>query len=566
MIGAKVFLLLILSLALVVRLWGIGFGLPETHHWDEFTDLLNALQAARDGGRLLNYAGGSLIPYLLLPLYGGFSLWSALAAQMGSPQTLDLTETLLPARILVSLLSGVTILVTYLAAKALFPGPSGQRIGLMAALFLAIAPLSVQEAHYARGHSLAAFFVVVTLYFCVRLASQPLLRYYLLAGLSLGIAVAAEYYAATAALLILLAHYLALRGERVPLSPKTSLFHRPLLLSGSLAVAAFLALTPAALLDAPFFLSWLRWYTGENTGWWVDPEGMPIWFFYLGEHLRYGLGEPILIAALAGLALLLYKRHPATLFVLLFPVVFLILLDRGPNFARYALPLLPFLSMAAAAFIEFGFALLPLPKLWRPGVLGVLLLLFLLPSSLDVLRFDYLITQKDTRSYAREWLERNITPGSLIVVEGGHGSGLRPILGPELARSPQQLEVLRQEATSSSLIAYLEVLGATGRVRPAYQVYYPMRLESIAFEQYAVVPYLVSSSWALHRTPRDPRYERMLREEYVLLAEFAPNPPFRFDLYAWRMDYQALRQISPWGGDLILGPTLRVYARRDSLV
>jgi len=59
----------IVAVALVLRLWGIGFGLPELFHPDEPAYVLQALAVGRGLPDGLTFANPPLFKYLLLSVY-----------------------------------------------------------------------------------------------------------------------------------------------------------------------------------------------------------------------------------------------------------------------------------------------------------------------------------------------------------------------------------------------------------------------------------------------------------------------------------------------------------------
>jgi hypothetical protein len=84
------------------------------------------------------------------------------------------------------------------------------------------------------------------------------------------------------------------------------------------------------------------------------------------------------------------------------------------RFARYALPSVPALCLAAAAFID----LLPTLRLAKAG----LALAAIAPPLLDSISFDRVLGRPDTRSLASAWIEENLTPGASILVSEGYGA------------------------------------------------------------------------------------------------------------------------------------------------
>lgn len=73
--------------------------------------------------------------------------------------------------------------------------------------------------------------------------------------------------------------------------------------------------------------------------------------FYLAEDLRNGMGLGLEMLALLGVAYALYRHRAEDWMLLVFPLPLFLALATGENFAHYALPLLPFLAIAAARLL-----------------------------------------------------------------------------------------------------------------------------------------------------------------------------------------------------------------------
>ena len=122
-------LLIILSLALGVRLWGLDFGLPYTYHVDE-PRYLNAAVGMWQNGNLDPgwFMQPSLYTYLVALVVGSYYYYGRLTGQFSSPADLfqtpynfdGLTQQpaqFLLARLLTVLLALLTIWVVYAMAR-----------------------------------------------------------------------------------------------------------------------------------------------------------------------------------------------------------------------------------------------------------------------------------------------------------------------------------------------------------------------------------------------------------------------------------------------------------------
>ena len=83
-------------------------------------------------------------------------------------------------------------MLSILAVFALGTRIHNRWVGLLAAAFYASAPLAIQKAHFGTVNAIAAFFVILALYFAVRVQQRGGLTRYLLFGIACGLAVASR--------------------------------------------------------------------------------------------------------------------------------------------------------------------------------------------------------------------------------------------------------------------------------------------------------------------------------------------------------------------------------------
>jgi len=558
----RVALLVILILAFAVRAYGVDF---PRYHWDENTNMDGVLYASYHRLALPTYVHGSFFQYSVLALWSVY-LWVSGVA----PTTQNLllaffrdTQVLVLARLFLVAVGTMTVAVTYLLGKRLY----NTTTGLLAAFFLALTCLHTFESHYARGHVLAAFLVTLAVYFCARILHTGRARDYVLAGVSIGLATAAQYSALLALAPLIVAHAWRARTWRA------RLWHRSLWLGLDSAGIAFFLVTPYALLNFPFFAGEMKWFlTQVVSHTWVDAEGQPVWLFYLTEHLRNGMGLGLEIVALLGIVYALARHRPADWVLLAFPLLLFLSLARGENFARYALPLLPFLTIAAARGLHDLAERLRTRVAPRVVSLSLALVagLLMLPSFQNIVRYDFWLTQPDTRAQAAEWIRTHIPREASIVVEGAG------VLGPPVPPSRAMLDRLIDPTLRDFGSLYFWAMREQISREDGYRVETVFRLDErheggilvgkvASASEYVArgVDYVVTVSWMQRDASSRyaPEFAQSLAAAYVPVAEFRPTIVFRFDPYAWRMDYEALARVVP-GQAGVGGPILRIYQRR----
>ena len=152
------------------------------------------------------------------------------------------------------------------------------------------------------------------------------------------------------------------------------------------------------------------------------------WVVHLTSSLRYGLGLPLLVAGLVGLFLLAWKQPAKGVVVALFPVAYWALVGSGATvFARYILPVVPFLCLTAAyAVTELSRTMTALsgrPK-WSHAISSALALLVVAPSAWSVVQFDRLLSRTDSRVLAAQWVRAQFPDGANISQVGRRSTHL----------------------------------------------------------------------------------------------------------------------------------------------
>lgn len=561
-------LALVVLVALTVRVYGIGFPL---YHWDERLSFTDVFFAMGNNLSMLTYEHGSLLTYILL------LIWSPIVAvaQKGFPGFYEFflayyqNPLLLavPGRLISSFASVGTVVCVYFLGRRLYH----RTVGLIAAFFLALTFLEVAESHYMRTYALTSLFAILAVFFSVKILDERGLKNYVLAGLFVGIATAAQYTVVFVVVPLVTAHVIVI-WRNWGASAWRHLFSRSIIAGLDSAGLAFFLVTPYALLEFPAFAGYMKWFVLNRAGTaWVSPEGRPVWLFYLSEHLAGGMGVELEIVAILGLALALYRRRPHDLVLLEFPLLLFLTLNGGPNFARYAVPLLPFLMIVAANLV---YSMSEWWSRWLRPQLSVLVLVIVTfglatPSILNVLRFDFYLTQPDTRSLAAEWVQENVRSGSKIATEG------LDILGPYIPPTRSRIDAAMGKSGTESEREEMRALGTSLAGRPGYQVTQLFRLdqnvrggvvvaEVPSARAYADegIDYLVTVSW-MKRTADEEysdAFQQSLDAAYSPVTQIRPTILFRFDPYAWRTDYDALSRVTP-GVPQVGGPLLTIYRR-----
>ena len=89
-------------------------------------------------------------------------------------------------------------------------------------------------------------------------------------------------------------------------------------------------------------------------------------------------------------------------------------------YGRYLLPMVPMLCLLAAMAVVSGVSLLrryEIPRGPRAALIAMLTAAALVHPAYASIKFDQLIGRRDTTRMAYDWIQQNIPPGSIIVLE-----------------------------------------------------------------------------------------------------------------------------------------------------
>lgn len=471
----------ILALAFCLRLAGIQFGLPHLYHADEPIVVNHALAYGMGDFNPHFFKIPPLVSYLL---FGVFGLYFVGGRMLGLFRTVvdfehlfyaDPSSFYLMGRFIFGVLMGTaTVYLLYRLILKFF----GRERALLSAFFLAVSFLHVRDSHYIYTDIPLVLVMVAAFFFLLSLvSSEKRLSLHLASGAMIGLATATKYNG-----IALVVPYLyiivvsSLRGvppERAGrrsnlstgiASPRVAGLAMTVLsvtLAGFAVFLAYFLLNPYSLLDFGFFCK-------EITAQAKSQEGVG-WMHHLRYSLIGGMGFPLFFFALAGMIRALVRWDSLRgIFAVFLLSYYVILAFAAQPYDRYVLPLLPFLVFFAADLVlilaeRFG--------KYRKPVLGLVVGGLVFPSLLQSVLFDRVMTAKDTRTLAKEWIEENIAGGSHLALGWD-------FYMPRLAFSKNQLlekkeEVLRGGLHSRERLRKLDYLLAhSSGAKPSYNLFF----------------------------------------------------------------------------------------------
>ncbi len=408
--GSVLAVLVVLACAALPRFAVLDYGLPEQRmHGDERLSKLRARNLTRLG-RTTDWRWPNANTYLSV---AALQATHRLGRAVGSDRLAGL-HPFVVGRAWTALCGVLTVWLVYLLGARLFD----RSTGLAAAAILAATPL---HAHYSRlwltdAPMTLAYTLAVLL--AVRVFARPSLGRLALAGAAIGLATATKYNGASACFAVVLAALLA--WPKLPEPRRLLRLSAGLSLAALVSVAVFFACDPFILLAPASFLADLDHAVTLYTG---EPEtGLLGW--HVLRYVTFSLFEsdlgPVLgLLALLGGGLLLGRRRPAGVLVVVPAVLYLLAYSSSLRIIRMGnfLPVLPHAALAA------GFAAIWLTR--RVAVLGPRIRLLLAPAAaLILILAAWPATVQavgrlggDTRLAAKQWLHENVPPGAAVLTE-----------------------------------------------------------------------------------------------------------------------------------------------------
>jgi 4-amino-4-deoxy-L-arabinose transferase-like glycosyltransferase len=364
-------LLLVTALFLVafaLRVYGVRGSLPYVGHPDEPKLIDSAIHIVKTGDLNPNlYIWPSLYIYLEALVVRVQTIWGMLRGYYTGPESLpDVTHIFTQAagvyvwaRTLTAAVGAAAVALLYVVGREMFNG--SRRVGVVAALMLAVSPLHVEYSHYALTDvplSLAGLLVLWASYRFSRTrpggAGKPYSFFWpaVLCGLLVGIATGTKYnglylfVVPLTAWLMLRLRYRRSEGRALLVS---------LAALGGGAVLGFLLCEPYLILDWPQFY---RGFTFQVEAYEPAETWEQMWASIV-EHITnlrasdaYFFG-PAILGAIVLIASSPYRNRAWLLIP--FPIIYLLAMSRfSLTYVRNLLVTLPFLALICGFMVDLA--------------------------------------------------------------------------------------------------------------------------------------------------------------------------------------------------------------------
>ncbi len=407
-----------------LRFWAIGFGLPYPEaRPDETTIVITSTGLLYGGMNPHFFHWPSLMFYIVAAVYrigweiGHLQGHFVLKFDMFKDAAVHAGPYIMVARVIAAASGTLTIWLVYKLALRLFD----RLTAITAAFFVAAAFLHVRDSHFGvTDVPMTALVVAAMLPLATLLGDPSRVKTWVFAGALAGLAASTKYNGGVVAASGVAVAMVHLAGGDATARRDAV---RGLAAYAGAALIAFLAGTPYALLDWPHFIEGLRFDASHL----MEGHGVVLgrgWRYHLTFSLWYGMGAPLLFAALAGLAVV-WRSWRKAILLCSFPLLYFFVVGRGYTvFVRYITPVVPFLCLAAAIFVvELTRRIVAPARL--PGAVAAIAVLIVWPSLVRDWRFDRLMGQTDTRVLATDWVNARRETRRVAV----SGAGCVPLSG-----------------------------------------------------------------------------------------------------------------------------------------
>jgi 4-amino-4-deoxy-L-arabinose transferase-like glycosyltransferase len=402
----------VLAVAFGLRLWGIGHGLPFVYNVDEASNFVPTavgyyFTGSYDPHYFINPPAFSYLLHAVFGTWFGGGWPFGAGSDVGRAFATDPGAVFTAARATSAVLGTAAVGFVYLTGARLFD----RWVGLAAAAVMAVAFLPVFYSHLALNDVPALLPLAVSVYGSAGVLTRGRASDYALAGAGLGLAAATKYTAGIVVLPLVVACAVQLLGDR-----RTAL--RGIAVAAGLAAAAFVLANPYALLSFDDFWADVRKQEEAASGFGklgLDYDSGLVYYLWV---LTWGLGWVPLAAAVAGAVRLVAEDVRKALFLVPWPLVFIVYMGAQERFfGRWLLPAFPALALLAglgAVRVAQLAGSRPRARAAAGGVLAAALLAQGLFYSVHV---DRVLARDDTRNTARAWMAAHVPPQAKVVVE-----------------------------------------------------------------------------------------------------------------------------------------------------
>jgi hypothetical protein len=414
--SASVLLGGIIALAGLVRVWGLGFGLPHTQTRPDETQIIDVtLHFLRGNFSPPFYDYPWLYMWMLTGLYMAYYVWGAITGAFNTASDLvaswpvNWAPFFLISRGLSAAAGTATVLVVHRLAGKLW----GAATALVAALFMALNFLHARDSHFGTTDVTMTLFIVASVSLLISAHETRRRALFAAAGLMGGLATATKYNGAFLLAPLVASYCLNIvesPGRRLAALVDNRLLWFMLPFVGALGLGV-----PFVIADVERFWAAMRELSqsmqyGQGS---LTPENG--WLHHLSYSLRYGVSLPLLLVGAAGIIVLSVRQPRLGVLLFAFPAVyFAVAGSLGNLFFRYMIPVTPFLVLAAAWLVADTVRRVTPSS----AALAAAAVALVLPSAASTVQFNRILSATDNRVVVARWFADHVRPGESVVQSG----------------------------------------------------------------------------------------------------------------------------------------------------
>ncbi len=444
-------LFLILLLGISLRFYSLSWGLPYLFHYDEqfgvvFTSLRLEYNILKYFSFNPHFSSYGAFPLYLFLCVKNISFWISdklfLTAYSLKPLSakspwmyIIALEKFYPtfsliARYISAFFGTMIIFLSYCIGKNLY----SKKVGILSALFVALCVALIQESHYGTVDNLLVFFILSTFLFSIRILKTGKLKYYVLTGISFGLALSTKLTSGLLFLPILTAHLLGARRKNGLSTTRESsfriFFNKKIIVAFLVAIGTYFVINPYAILDYKNYfdisnqqgssLGLFFMFYADKIYEWIDYRASyyntPMYWYQIKNLLLFGMGPLLGIVSLIGVLQAFIKFTREDKLVLSWFIPFFVII--GPwHFKplRYILPIIPFIIILGTRWL-IDILSMTQNKIAVNAIRGFVIVVVSF-SLFYSIAFVNIFSEPDSRIQASDWIYQNVKPNSTIVVE-----------------------------------------------------------------------------------------------------------------------------------------------------
>lgn len=412
----------ILFLGFAVRIIGIWWGLPYMYNTDEYKLINFSLRMGAT--KTLNpkffiypsfYLYFMLCVYFLVFLVGKIVGLYKTPIDFGIHFIKDPSLVYVVTRFFSAFFGSLVVFFTYKLGKKIY----NEKVGLISAFITAILPSFVEYSHYAKIEMFSTFLVVIFALCLYHYYICDKLKYFYLSCILLGMAVSSRYLPIVCVIMVIFV------GINKKLEVKKIIFGL------FLVFLSFILCSPYVILDFKTFSRDVL--LGHIAGHGMKRNILKSLYQTINNYIFLGAKTPVVgMLGVLGVITALFVNSFKERFLLSGIIgYFLLNITHYHTEWHYIAGSFPFLLILAARFLE------NIMEKYKFGIY-LLFVLFLLPLG-EVVMMDISFCLKDTRTEAKEWIEKNIPFGSKILMD-------MYAYSPQLKMTKKQIEELYKKA------------------------------------------------------------------------------------------------------------------------